>query len=449
MVERRPMPAADVVVVGAGLAGLSATIGLVERGASVHVVATGMAATHWVHGGLDVAAPSGALSALEGVEMLRQRPGHPYALLHADVIASVERTTARLASVGLGYVGDPGSTLRQVPTAVGGLRPAAILPAGQAAAALPWEPDEGLLLVGFERFRDFWPAYAARNLALQAWPDGPARFHAAIARLPDVDRLHNLNSLVLARRFDDAAWRTRALGAIAQVIPRAGRWRIAVPAVLGLARHAEVLESVVEALGHPVFEVPTLPPSVPGLRLFEALRDRARASGATIQIGFEVSGVERQGDRIVAVETRAAARPLRLRARDLLLATGGIAAGGFRAGRDGVVREPILDLPVQAPSREAWLSGDLYGAAGVELEAAGVRVDANLRPLGRDGTPLFENVRVAGSALAGMRYLSERCGDGVALASAWRATREISGDAPGAVGVAGAGGHDRGPDGQP
>ena len=69
------------------------------------------------------------------------------------------------------------------------------------------------------------------------------------------------------------------------------------------------------------------------------------------------------------------------------------------------------------------------GAAGVPLESAGIHVDAGLRPVGSGGEVAIENLRVVGSALAGMRYLSERCGDGVAVASAWHAARALAGAA--------------------
>ena len=42
------MARADVVVVGAGLAGLTAAIALADRGATVEAVARGHAATHWM-----------------------------------------------------------------------------------------------------------------------------------------------------------------------------------------------------------------------------------------------------------------------------------------------------------------------------------------------------------------------------------------------------------------
>jgi glycerol-3-phosphate dehydrogenase subunit B len=411
------MPAADVVVIGAGLSGLSAALDLAERGAAVHLAAKGMAATHWAHGGLDLAGPPGAPTTADGLAVLRREAGHPYRLLHADVAPALDATKARLADAGLPYRGDLETPLRPFPTPVGGLRLAGILPEAQAAALEPWSADEGLLLLGIGRFRDFWPGYAARNLARQAWADGPSRIAGAVAALPDVGDARNLSSLTLARRFDDADWRSRALDAMAGAVP-SGRWRIGLPAVLGLDHHAEAFDAAVGRLGHPVFEISTLPPSIPGLRLFEALRRRAVRLGVSVQLGFEVTGHERRGDRVVAIETRAAARPLRIRAGEVILATGGIAGGGLRAGRDGSISDGVFGLPATAPARAGWLEGDLYGAGGVALERVGIAVDDGLRPVGEDGVASLANVRVVGSALAGMRYLAERCGDGVALASA-------------------------------
>ncbi len=417
------MPTADVVVIGAGLSGLVTAIELAERGATVHLVAKGLAATHWAHGALDVAAPPGARTPGAGAEMLRAVDGHPYGVLHEELEPAVTAHLARLAAAGLPYRGDLKASLRGFPTPVGGLRPAAIVPAAQAAALDPWEADEGLFLLGVERFRDAWPGLAARNLERQQWPDGPARIQAGEARLPGLAELHNLNALTLARRFDDEAWQIAALDALRAAIPVRGQWRIGLPAILGMDRHADVLAAAADRLGHPVFEIPTLPPSVPGLRLFEALRSRAVALGVVVQIGFAVAGLVRAGRHVTAVETHGAARPVRTRAGEVVLATGGIAGGGLRGQRDGRVVDVVAGLPVAAPERADWLAGDLYGAGGVALETAGIRVGGDLRPVDPGGEVLLDNLRVVGSALAGMRYLSERCGDGVALASAHRAAR--------------------------
>ena len=411
------MPRADVVVIGAGLSGLACAGELAERGARVFLAAKGMATTHWTHGGVDVAAPHGAMSIRAGIRMLAAIDGHPYGVLGADADAAVAGHLGRMAAHGLDHAGTLDDQLRPIPTAIGSLRAAAILPSGQAAALEPWHND-GLLLIGFGRFRDAWARYAARNLGDARWQDGPSEIRAVEVDLPGLDRLHNITPPVLARHFEEPAWRSAALSRIGAALP-AGAWRIGLPAVLGLDAHAEVHAEAERVLGHRVFEMPSLPPSVPGLRLFEALRRRILAGGGRIQIGFDVVDIERAGGRVVAIHTEAASRTLRIRAEAFVLATGGLAGSGIRALHEGTLVERVFGLPVVAPPRDRWFSDDPL--LPHPLESAGIAVDSTLAPAE------LENVRVIGSALAGMHYLDQRCGDGVALASAHRAARSLAG----------------------
>jgi glycerol-3-phosphate dehydrogenase subunit B len=311
-------------------------------------------------------------------------------------------------------IGSIDAPLVPIPTAVGSLRPASILPEAQAAALAPWS-GEGLLLVGYRGYRDAWAGYAARNLSRLAWRGGPAEIRSVEVELPGAAELHNLNARSLALHFDRPDWRARALSAIAAAIP-SGHWRVGVPATLGIGDHVAAHAEAGRAIGHPVFEIPSLPPSVPGLRLFGALRSRILATGGRLQIGNEVVRVERDGRRVVAIHTEAAARTLRLAADDFVLATGGIGGEGIRALPDGSLVERVFDLPVSAPPRDSWFSDDPLTPH--PLEAAGIATDGDLRPIGPAGEPALDNVRVIGSALAGMHYLRERCGDGVAVASA-------------------------------
>jgi glycerol-3-phosphate dehydrogenase subunit B len=416
------MPSADVVVIGAGLAGLTCAAELAERGARVFLAAKGIATTHWTHGGLDVAAPPGAATPRAGVRLLAGHPGHPYATLEADVEPAVAAHAARLVAAGIGLVGSMDAPLVEIPTALGALRPAALLPAAQAPAGRPWD-DDGLLLVGFERYRDAWPDWAARNLSTTAWPSGPRRVRAVTVSLAGLEAAHNLNARSVALRFDDAAWRAGALRAIGAAVP-SGRWRVGLPAVLGTVAHADALADARRALGPGTFEIPSLPPSVPGQRLFDALRAAILAAGGRVQVGFDVVDVERDGRRIGAIHTEAASRTLRLAADAFVLATGGIGGAGIRAARDGSLHERVFGLPVVAPTRDAWFSDDPLEPH--PIETLGIRTDDALRPLDADAAVVLDNVHVIGSALAGMRYLAERCGDGVAVASAHRAARTLA-----------------------
>ena len=433
------MPSADVVVVGAGLAGLSAAIALAEAGATVQVVAAGHAATHWASGGLDVAAPPGSPTARAGVLQLAAVGTHPYALVGAAVEEGLAWLRATLEREGLLYVGDLDAPLRAVPSAIGGTRRAAILPAGQAAALAPWTAGEALVVCGPAGFKDFWPDAIAASLRRSAVWGGatpPQTVRAVTVELPGLAGLRNLDALELARRFDEPGWRGRALDAIARALDADGSGRglgaaagrVALPAVLGLDSHLAVLDEARARLPLEPFEVPLVPPSIPGMRLYRALRDALRRHGGRIQVGEPVLRVELQGGRVSAVVNAAAVRELRIRTDALVLATGGIAGGGLVATADGRLEEPLLGLPLEAPAVTEWLAADPFDPAGHPLEAAGIRVDRELRPVvSPGGPPILDNVRIVGSLLAGQRYLRERCGDGVALSSGWLAARSIRG----------------------
>lgn len=431
------MPSSDVVVVGAGLAGLTAAIALADAGARVEVVARGHAATHWTAGGLDVAATGTNPTAADGLRRLRARRGHPYALLGADVRSTVEWLIDVLAAEGLPYVGDLDAPLRNVATAIGSTRPVAIVPDGQSGALAPWSSDEILVVAGIAGFKDFWAAPIAASLQRpEIWgrddaPGGrPGRVTAVTVELPDVAGRRNLTALNVARLFDDQAWRASAFVAIASAMEgtgaRGGPGRIALPAVLGLADHAAALDDARRLLPLVPFEVPLVPPSLPGLRLYEALRAALRRRGGRMLVGEEVIRVEREGRRVTAIAAAAAARERLYRTGGLVLATGGIAGGGLLGRADGTLVEPLLGLPVEAPAAEDWLAPDPFAPDGHPLESAGIRTDEQLRPVDARGEVVLDNVAIVGSMLAGQRYLVERCGDGVAVASGRRAASTLA-----------------------
>jgi glycerol-3-phosphate dehydrogenase subunit B len=433
------MPTADVVVVGAGLAGMTAAIALAEAGASVEVVARGHAATHWMSGGLDLAAPPGATTPGGGIASLRKVRGHPYALLGDDAAGALERVRAWLAVEGLAYEGDLTSPVRPVPTSIGGVRPAAILPTAQSAALTPWSPDERLVILGFRGFKDFWPEQVASSLTRPSvWASvagtdtgsggRPGRVEGLSIELPGLEGRHNLSALTIAQVLDDPPRRSDAIDAIARALAPTGHrpGRLGLPAAIGRHGHGAAFAELAAAIELSPFEIPLVPPSIPGLRLFDALRSALRARGGRITIGEPVVEVARDGRRVTAVSTRAAARHRTIRTGGVVLATGGIAGGGLIGRSDGRLIETVLGLPVEAPSVDDWLASGPFPPDGHPLERAGIRTDAALRPVDGSGKVVVENVAIVGSLLAGMRYLEERCGDGVAIASGIRAAKTLA-----------------------
>jgi glycerol-3-phosphate dehydrogenase subunit B len=202
---------------------------------------------------------------------------------------------------------------------------------------------------------------------------------------------------------------------------------VALPAGIGLDGHAVAWAAARAILPLDPFEIPLVPPSIPGIRLWRALRERIRAAGGRVQVGENVHRIEVVRRRVVAVELEAATRVHRINTDAVVLATGGIAGGGLIATGEGRLVEPLLGLHVDAPDFDDWLLREALPPAGHPIEAAGIRTDHELHPLDpASGRPGIANVLVAGALLAGQRALRERSGDGIAIASGWRAAGELT-----------------------
>ncbi len=404
----------DAVVIGAGTAGLVAATRLAQDGARVAVVAKGVGSTHLAPATIDVLgyapdrvdAPGPALE-----QLIADRPDHPYALLGTDVVSDALSWFAQLVPSGPlpGYV--YGGSLERnqlLPTAVGALRPSALVPETMAngeASGL-----QRVCIVGTRALRDFHPSLCAGNL-VRAGID--ARAVSVELKLERAD----MNALGLARHFDNEQWRRQFCAELSLTL-RADE-AVGLPAILGLRDPHEVLADVEHRLGRRVFEIPTLPPSVPGMRLYEILRAALRAAGGRLVLGAEVVSAARDGDRIASVATRAAGRDLHYAAPWFVLATGGFASGGIELDSRWVTHERVLGLPLRGVPAEGEARFVSRYLDEQPLARVGVAVDSDLRAEGA------ENVVVAGAALPGAVPWREGSGEGIALASGYRAAQVV------------------------
>jgi glycerol-3-phosphate dehydrogenase subunit B len=411
----------DTIVIGAGLAGLMGALALAEAGRKPLVLAKGQGATHWTSGTIDVWGFAGAAEPLPALrELVQSRLDHPYARVGIDGIEqALSRFRALMEAARYPYVG---SLERNVllPTAVGALRPAALLPATMAAGDSRLGGE--ILVAGFHELRDFFPSLAAANLSSQGVP---AR--GVYLQLPPIKRKLDFNTRVFAQLFEDPAFREHVGRQLREL--RQGATRIGLPAVLGLGDPLGVVADLQRLSGAQIFEIPTLPASVPGMRLFKIFRDAIVAAGGRIQTGSEVLRGFGANGHLDGVYSAAAAREQEHRANAFLLATGGIAGGGVRTDHTGAVWETALGLPIQAPaSRGEWFLPRFLDERGHPVYQAGVITDADLRPTSLDGQVVYTNVAVAGAALACADPVRERCYSGLALATGWRAGQLLAGD---------------------
>jgi glycerol-3-phosphate dehydrogenase subunit B len=245
----------------------------------------------------------------------------------------------------------------------------------------------------------------------------------AIELAPPLGGKSDLSSVGFARLFEQPAFRDAVVRELeGQVGPEE---RVGFPAVLGIRQAGEVWREVEARLERHVFEVATLPPSVSGIRLFEAMTAAVRQAGGRILIGDTVVGAETSDGRVEGVVAQAAARPTTYRAGSFVLASGGFASGGLQLDSYAKIRETVFGLPLAglpASDGPRFLPGYFDEHP---LNRVGVAVDDRLHPIDEDGRPLYENLHAAGATLAGAVPWQEASGNGVSLLTGYAAAGAI------------------------
>lgn len=413
----------DVVVIGGGLAGLSCAIAVAEQGKRCAVVSSGQSALYFSSGSLDLLArlPDGTpvempLAALP--QLAQQAPQHPYALIGpgrvAALSAAAQRLLARCGCSCRARVPITICALRRWARAAPPLSPQAI-PTLPLTGQLPWRR---IAVIGIEGFLDFQPQMAADSLSRELGVET----EVAYLHMPALDRLRNNPSEFRAVNIARVLDLMESLPPMAEELRRlAGEAdALFLPACLGLEDDAS-LAVLQDAVGKPIRLLPTLPPSVPGMRLHQALRRRFQQLGGVFIPGDSVLRAECEAGRVTGLYTRNHG-DIPLRAQQVVLASGSFFSNGLVADFDGV-REPIFGLDVHSRADRAdWSRRELF--APQPYLQFGVRTDGRLRAM-KQGMP-FDNLYAIGAVAGGYDPLQQGCGAGVSLIGALHVAQQIA-----------------------
>lgn len=385
----------DAIIIGAGVAGLTAGTYLATRGFKVALVTTGEPTACLSTGCIDVC--SGNRNPVHGIKGLA--PEHPFHLVDEITIReSLNHFQAAMTDMGLPYTGVPDEN-RLVLSALGTLKTSCLVPA--TMKAVPQDQSGSIHIITFAGLKDFYPSYIISrrpNTKFSVYDAGVS------------------STMGIASHFEDKEFQEAFIDWLEK--QNISEDRLAFPAVLGLESAAEIVQAIAARTGKAVFEIPTIPPSMPGRRLFNALKDNFRKKGGDIYWEWPVIGVEKSGKIIEAVMTASKGRPNSLNGKAFILASGSFVGGGLTAGRD-TITENIFNLKVFVPGpRETWFEND-YFSFNHGIGRAGIKVDSSMRPEGSRR----ENIFVCGSILADAEILKNGCGHGLALATAHVAAR--------------------------
>jgi len=406
----------ELLVIGSGLAGMAASLFALSRGVSVAQVGNS-GAIAFTTGYFDLLGHDGrgfvddpwqALARLRGYE-----PSHPLASISEDDIRTAFTSfTQTLTGMGLGYSA-PGQRNVLALTPAGTLKPTLSLPLTMQPAIEAMARGLDTLIVDFIGLNGFSAREVVANLAPR-WPG----LRAQRIGFPDMDSGAEVYAEVLARALEVPATRQRLAERIAPLLGSAQA--LGLPAILGVHSPDRVHREFQSLLRVPVFEIPTMPPAVPGVRLRELFETQLPQRGVALEPQHRVGRLA-FGSQGIAAHLEDAYGEVTIEAAAAVLATGRFTSGGLRADPN-TIRETLLGLAVSQPEGRAdWYRPDYFDPRGHAINRSGVTVDEQWRPLDAAGKPAHPRLFAAGSLLAHQDWIRQRCGAGVAIATAYKA----------------------------
>ena len=412
----------DTIIIGGGLSGLISGIYLSQRGQRCVIISSGQSALHFSSGSFDLLnnLPDGTsvqkpLDAIS--ELVKQAPTHPYAKLGENKFKELARQAEEFfKNAGISTQGDHEENHYRV-TPMGTLKPTWLtlknLLISENEKCLPIQHPGLFNITGF---LDFYTRFIADEFLKMG-----AKCSIHSINFPALENLRKnpteMRSVNIARVFD----KQENIKELARILKaESGDCdSIILPAITGLNRE-DVVDYLRKEINKPIYLLPTLPPSVPGIHTQQKLRSVFQQDGGVFMLGDNVLRADIKGNRISQIYSFNHG-DIPFVGQNFILATGSYFSQGLIASTEKIY-EPIFDLDVTfAPNRTQWYNSDVFDAQ--PYQSFGIKTDSTFRCT-REGK-IFENLYAAGAILEGFNPLKEGCGAGVSILSAMYIAEQI------------------------
>ncbi len=402
----------DEIIIGGGLSGLLCAISLAENGRQCLIVSQGQSTLNFSSGALEFIRTKEGETYEQAIAALPS--DHPYQVIGSSELPRLrEEAAGLLRRAGITTFCENGRNHWRI-TPLGALKQA-WLSLGEMTHFQKEDLPRRVLVVDIKGYLDFNAAFIASSL-------GEMGIQAGICELSvsETEKLREnaseFRSANIARVLDGYAI-DRLAEAINEKAADAD-W-VLLPAVFGLEKEEPACR-ILRKIDKAASLIPTMAPSVPGIRLQRMLKQRFLSLGGIFVGADSVCGGDIAGDRLQSVRT--VNHPdIRFEADHFVFACGSFFSKGLMATQDKVY-EPILGLDVRYEgSHGDWFNPDVY--ADQPYMSFGVRTDRTLR-VSREGKTL-ENAYAVGQMLSGASPIKSGCTGGVSALSAVRAAELI------------------------
>lgn len=421
----------DVVIIGGGLAGLTCGIALQQRGKRCAIINNGQAAIDFASGSMDLLGrlPSGQLVddfCKSYDDLAQQQPEHPYAILGKQTVLQKAQQFEQLATdLKLDLIGSTAQNHLRV-TPLGTLHRSWLSP--NSVPTLNTEqtfPFERIAVLGIEGYHDFQPQLLAANL-VQHTTFQHCRFTTGFLNIPELDQLRDNAREFRSVNIAQLLAHTLAFQDLVSEIQSAAKNADAIflPACFGLDDPC-FFQQLKQAVGVAMFELPTLPPSLLGIRQHHQLRQRFEQLGGLSMNGDRALRATFRQQKVANIYTQLHQENA-ISARHFVLAAGSFFSNGLVAEFEQII-EPLFRADIigckhfEPTDRLSW-TADRFNAAQ-PYHSAGVAINAQCQ-VRKDGQ-FIPNLYAAGNVIGGYHGIELGCGAGVAVVTALTAAKQI------------------------
>ena len=270
--------------------------------------------------------------------------------------------------------------------------------------------NQEVSIVEFENYKDFHSELIAKSIK---------KFTKSIEiikiKQPDISK--NSDSSALAISFDNLENPENYFNNLKKRLNKNSSIVI-FPAVMGVNKYIKVIQTAEKILNKKCVEAPTLPPSIPAIRLnldleketmqHNSLHKNSIISKAKIE-NKKCLFVKDNFDRTFTADT-------------FIVSNGGILMGGLKVYSNGDIKEKIFNPKIQNNNH---LLKEKTSLSLNALQTSGVVTNKKLNPFS-DNNSIIKNIFYTGRNLANWNPSTEFSGEGVSIASGWYTANNIA-----------------------
>jgi len=421
----------DCLIIGAGLSGLTCGIKCASEGLRTVIISGGMNTLHFSSGSIDIfgydSKKRAIYSPFEHIKKMKKKdPDHPYSKMSQNIIKESLFFFKEQMSLDQLHLYNNENLNHFHITALGTIKPSFFSQESvyNEKFKKAIETNASIKILNFEGYRDYYAEFTAEQLKRSSLMKD-IDISTGNIRLPyytDTEKnIHEFRSIDIARIFEKEKYLPRIAEEIKNAAGEADI--VSLPAFIGIHNYNQIHKKLEEMTGLLIYEVPSLPPSILGMRLDRALKNRFAALGGEYSAGDKITGGIFSRGTLEHVLTENYGT-MKHSAKYFVLSTGSYISGGLKSSFNKM-EEPVFNLIFDGTdNRSQWYSDNFFDKKSHPFLEYGVKTNKSFNPSDSNGKTV-KNLFCAGAILSGYNPVSEGSGGGVAISTGYNAALKI------------------------